>query len=97
VYNRDLSCSTLRLRRSRVIGDLSIFGNEYAFATPKALGHMDDLDLAAQSVSIWDVYNPRFLGYGLARAFRMIEILRGPDPLITRLSERLDLNRSLAD
>jgi len=54
-------------------GDLSLDANEVAFANPKGdAEHLNDLDVAVQIVSGWDLYNPRFLGYGLARAYRMI-------------------------
>jgi hypothetical protein len=76
-----------------LIGDLSLDANEIAF--PSVFGTASDaadFDLAVQFVSVWDLYNPRFLGYGLARAFRMIELLQGNDAIVITLRSRLSFD-----
>lgn len=76
-----------------VVGDLSLDANEIAFANPRGgVDTLDDFDVAVQSVSVWDIYNPRFLGYALARAYRMIEIVQGNDEKVVRLRTRLGWN-----
>ena len=79
-----------------VVGDLSLDANEIAFANPTKLpSDLDDFDLVVTFLPFWDLYNPRFLGYSLARAYRMIELLGGDDPTVVKLRSRLSTGPDL--
>jgi hypothetical protein len=67
--------SALRHPDPHTIGDLSLDANELAFPD---LSAGDDLDIAAHFLPAWDVYNRPILGYGLARAYQMLELLWEP-------------------
>jgi hypothetical protein len=76
-----------------VVGDIALDANEIAFADPRgASSDISDSDVAVHFIAVWDLYNPRFLGYGLARAFRMIELLQGDDPTVMKLRSRLSFD-----
>lgn len=80
----------------RIVGDLSLDANEIAFANPPGFqNRVDDFDLAVPFLSVWDLYNPRFPGYALARAYRMIELFQGTDSTVENLRSQLKTNSCL--
>ena len=50
-----------------------------------------DLDIAAEILPIWELTNPRDLGYGMARMYRMLEYLGGVDPIVSAIRDKLGL------
>lgn len=77
------------------VGDLCLDANELAFPDPPSLQNLNDFDLVVNMLPAWDLYNPRFLGYSLARYYRMIELFVGYDPVIANLKSGLTLSSAL--
>lgn len=78
------------------VGDVSLDANEIAFASPTGRqSTLDDFDIVVHFIAAWDLYNPRFLGYSLARAYRMIELFQGNDPIVVKITVGYGLGSGL--
>jgi hypothetical protein len=80
------------------IGDLALCANEFTERDPPRDHTPTNLELAAQAMKTWDMYNPRGLAYALTRMYLILtEILPGNDAVIVKLRDLLGLGSLRVD
>jgi hypothetical protein len=77
-------------------GDLILRANQFVSGPgfDGMIVHQTDADLAAETISTWDLTNPRDIGYEPARVSRMLELLDSPDHKVKTLREKLGIVRA---
>jgi hypothetical protein len=84
--------------RITLIGELELCTNDFVQTTPAFTDTPTNLQLAAQFVGAWDVYNTRDPAYALPRMHTILtEILPGDDRIVTRLRTRTGIDQLTID
>lgn len=75
------------------IGDIVLRAN--AFVNSASFQQLNrppsDIEIAAEVMPTWELTNPRDLAYALARIYRMLEYLRGTDPIVVKVTTDLGI------
>ncbi len=80
------------------IGWLALCANDYVERDPVLTPNPTNLQLAAQLIRTWDVYNPRELAYAMTRMYVILNrILPGDDPTVVTLRDRIGIENLAVD
>ncbi|PYT20452.1 MAG: hypothetical protein DMG57_42100 [Acidobacteria bacterium] len=80
------------------IGWLDLCANDFVERDPVLTPNPTNLQLAAQVIRTWDVYNPRELAYAMTRMYTILtEILPGDDPTVVTLRDRIGMDNLAVD
>jgi hypothetical protein len=80
------------------IGELALSANDFVERDPIIKGTPTNLELAAQVMRTWDIYNPRDLAYALTRTYTILTtILPGADPTVAKLRGRIGTENLTVD
>ncbi|MEQ1887283.1 MAG: hypothetical protein ABL967_19625 [Bryobacteraceae bacterium] len=80
------------------IGWLALSANDYVERDPLLTPNPTNLQLTAQFIRTWDVYNPRELAYAMTRMYTILtEILPGDDPTVVTLRDRIGMDNLAVD
>ena len=80
------------------VGRLALCANDFLQRDAPPASGLTNLQLAAQVVGTWDVYNARDIAYALPRMYAILtEILPGNDPYITKLRARIGMDHLAID
>ena len=89
-----LKCALARLPGNsdlsdrNLVGDLVLCSNAFLNSSSfkELIGQPSDIEIAAELMPTWELTNSRDLAYGLARTYRMLELLAGNDPTVQILA-----------
>ena len=80
------------------IGLLALCANDFVERDPVLTPNPTNLQLAAQLIRTWEVYNPRELAYAMTRMYTILnQILPGEDPTVVTLRNRIGMDKLAVD
>ena len=87
------SGGTSRQSDPYLTGDMVLRANQFVSGVrfDGIIDPQTDADLAAETISTWDLTNPRDIGYEVPGVYRMFELLDEPDATVTTLKNKLGI------